>query len=325
MKISIQKRSFELIFPFTITGYTFTQIDTIQVTVRENGTLGKGEAVGVYYMNETPDSMIAQINEIAIPDDLENINDWLVDALPSGGARNALDSATWDLKVKQQKTSIWNSLNIKVKPLTSVATIGISSPKEMADKALEYSKYKNLKIKLSNVDPIARLEAIRAIRPDASLIIDVNQGWTFDELKEYAPITKKLGIAMIEQPLPRGGDHELEGYKSPVPLGADESCLDSSEYKANSDRYDVINIKLDKCGGLTDALKIVELAKHDQKQLMVGNMSGSSLSMAPSYVIGQFCQFVDIDGPLFIKNDVDHAIEYGEGGVVSIPSPLLWG
>lgn len=130
---------------------------------------------------------------------------------------------------------------------------------------------------------------------------------------------------MIEQPLERGKDEMLEGYKSDVPLGADESCLDSAEYEQNARRYDVINIKLDKCGGLTDALKIVHLARRDNKGLMVGNMTGSSLSMAPSYVVGQFCQFVDIDGPLFLTQDIEHALEYADGGIASIPTPELWG
>lgn len=139
------------------------------------------------------------------------------------------------------------------------------------------------------------------------------------------PVAAKLGVAMIEQPLVRGMDEMLEGYRSRVPLGADESCLDSSEYATAARRYDVINIKLDKCGGLTEALKIVKLAERDGKGLMVGNMTGSSLSMAPAYVIGQFCQFVDIDGPLFLKEDIEYALDYGDGGMVSIPSASLWG
>ncbi len=173
--------------------------------------------------------------------------------------------------------------------------------------------------------PIMKLEAIRKARPDANLIVDVNQGWSFNELKDYTPAAERLGIAMIEQPLPRGGDAELEGYKSPIPLCADESCLDVSEYETAARRYDVINIKLDKCGGLTEGLKLVELALQDSKGLMIGNMMGSSLSMAPSYVIGQYCRFVDIDGPLFLKQDIDNALEYYDGGTVSIPIPALWG
>ena len=195
----------------------------------------------------------------------------------------------------------------------------------MAAKARNYEKYPNLKVKLSADQPIERLEAIRAARPDANLIVDVNQGWSFEELKEYTPHCKKLGLAMIEQPLERGKDDMLEGYKSDVPLGADESCLDSNEYEQNARRYDVINIKLDKCGGLTDALKIVKMAQRDNKGLMVGNMTGSSLGMAPSYVVGQFCQFVDIDGPLFLEQDIENALDYADGGIASLPTPALWG
>ena len=206
-----------------------------------------------------------------------------------------------------------------------MATVSIETPQNMAAKAVFYAKYPNLKIKLSADNPIERLEAIRAARPDATLITDVNQGWSFAELKEYIPHCKRLGLAMIEQPLARGGDAELEGFKSEVPLGSDESCLDSNEYAQNANRYDVINIKLDKCGGLTDALKIVRLAQRDGKGLMIGNMTGSSLGMAPSYMVGQFCEFIDLDGPLFLKQDVEHGLKYAEGGIVSTPKPELWG
>ncbi len=322
MTIKIESLSFALKQPFVITGYTFTTADTILVSVEQDGHIGRGEATGIYYEGETPETMTAQIEAILDQDlTLENIQD----LLPRGGARNALDCAFWDLKAKTSGKSIWQLLDIKPKPLSTVATVSIESPQAMAERAKFFSQYPNLKIKLSNDDPIIRLEAIRAARPDATLIIDVNQGWSFDELKEYTPHAQKLGLAMIEQPLARGRDEELEGYRSPIPLGADESCLDSAEYQQSAERYDVINIKLDKCGGLTDALKIVELAQRDDKGLMIGNMTGSSLSMAPSYVIGQFCQFIDLDGPLFLQQDIENGLEYKEGGMVSIPTTKLWG
>ncbi|MCF8473639.1 MAG: dipeptide epimerase [Emcibacter sp.] len=325
MKIKIEKQSFPLKAPFAITGHVFTASDTVCVTLEDNGYIGRGEAVGIYYKNETAESMIAQLE--AVIDDIRAgiTRDMIQTMLPLGGARNALDCAFWDLEAKRKGSSIWDLLQIKPKTLISVATIGIDSPDAMAEVARQYAQYPNLKVKLSGDEPILRLEAIRAARPDVTLIVDVNQGWTFEELKEYTPAAARLGISMIEQPLPRGGDEALEGFKSAVPLGADESCLDTSEYETAARRYDVINIKLDKCGGLTEGLEIVKRAKRDGKGLMVGNMVGSSLSMAPSYVIGQYCQFVDIDGPIFLKQDVDHALQYGDGGVVSLPTPELWG
>lgn len=325
MKIKIEKQVFEHKKPFVITGYTFNTSDTVWVTLDHDGHVGRGEAMGIYYNDEDMDTMSAELEAVTSLISNDITFDQVQELLPYGGARNALDCALWDLRMKQAGTSIWQYLNLTPKPLVTVATVGINTPEKMADEALEHSKYAKLKIKLSEDDPITRLEAIRAVRPDASLIVDVNQGWTFAELKEYTPAAQKLGIEMIEQPLPRGKDEELEGYKSLVPLGSDKSCLDSSEYAVSAGRYDVINIKLDKCGGLTDALKIIELAKRDGKVLMVGNMSGTSLSMAPSYVIGQHCQFVDIDGPLFLKQDIDNGLEYKYGGVVSVPSTELWG
>ena len=322
MQINIEPHTFPLKFPFVITGYTFTDANTIRVTLHKDGHSGVGEAIGIYYENETPESMTSMLKSV-LHDRIsqEEIND----ILPRGGARNAIDCAFWDLKCKTEGKNIFELLDINMRPLSSVATVGIDTPENMAKRAVEYSKYKNLKIKLSNEVPIERLEAIRAARPDATLITDVNQGWSFAELKEYIPQCKRLGLAMIEQPLARGADHELEGFKSDVPLGSDESCLDSKEYAQSAKRYDVINIKLDKCGGLTDALQIIRLAKQDGKGLMVGNMTGSSLSMAPSYVVGQFCDFIDLDGPLFLKEDVNHGLKYADGGIVSTPEPILWG
>ncbi len=322
MLINIEPHSFPLKFPFVITGYTFTNANTIRVTIQKDGHIGIGEACGIYYEDETQESMTASLNDVLHSRiSHEEINQ----LLPRGGARNAIDCAFWDLKCKTEGKSIFKMLDINIRPLSTVATVGIDTPKNMAVRANEYSKYKNLKIKLSNDAPIERLESIRAVRPDATLITDVNQGWSFDELKEYIPHCKRLGLSMIEQPLARGADDELEGFKSDVPLGADESCLDSHEYAQAAIKYDVINIKLDKCGGLTDALEIIKLARIDGKGLMVGNMTGSSLSMAPSYAVGQFCDFIDLDGPLFLKEDVEHGLTYADGGIVSTPHSDLWG
>lgn len=322
MQFKIETLSYPLKEPFAITGYVFNDAPTVRVTIEKDGHIGRGEANGIYYENETPELMAAQIEDVIhsqLPhEEIEEI-------LPRGGARNALDCAFWDLRCKQQGKSIWQLLDIKPKKLATVATVSIETPENMAKKALYYDTYPNLKIKLSGENPIERLEAIRAARPDATLITDVNQGWSFEELKEYIPHCKRLGLAMIEQPLARGDDAMLEGFKSDVPLGADESCLDSHEYEQNAHRYDVINIKLDKCGGLTDALKIIKLAKLGGKELMVGNMTGSSLCMGPAYVVGQFCRFVDIDGPLFLQKDVENGLEFADGGIASLPTPELWG
>ena len=325
MKLTITKISYPLTTTFFITGYEFTHSDTIQIALEEDGHIGRGEGLGAYYQGEAQDSMIAQLEAVRAAIEAGVDQDAIQALLPTGGARNALDCALWDLQAKKSAVAVWDRLNMTPKTLVSVATVGVDTPENMAIAAQNLSIYSYLKIKLSGDDPIARLEAIRKARPDAKMIVDVNQGWSFEELKEYTPAAEKLGIAMIEQPLARGGDEALEGYKSSVPLGADESCLNVAEYEVAASRYDVINIKLDKCGGLTEGLKLVELAKRDGKGLMVGNMTGTSLSMAPAYVIGQFCQFVDIDGPLFFKQDIENALTYSDGGLVSIPTRELWG
>jgi L-alanine-DL-glutamate epimerase-like enolase superfamily enzyme len=279
----------------------------------------------MYYLGENPETMSQELGSVrdAVESGATRLD--VQRLLPRGGARNALDCAYWDLECKTAGQTIWQVLNIAPLSLVTVATVGMGTPDEMAEKARAFAAYPQLKVKLDAHQPIERLAAIRAARPEATLVIDVNQGWSMAELETYTPELANLGVAMIEQPLPRGSDNELEGYASPIPLGADESCLDLSEYEEAASRYDVINIKLDKCGGLTEALAIAERARGEGKDLMVGNMTGTSLSMAPSHVIGQFCRFVDIDGPLLLAKDIAGGLAYSEGGWVEPPSPPLWG
>lgn len=325
MKYEVSAKSFPMDRPFAITGHTFTSLDAVFVTLTDGEHTGRGEGDGVYYLDETQEGMLEQLEGIREQVEKGISRESLQDLLPAGGARNAIDCALWDLEAKKSGGRIWDLLDLKPRTLTTVATVGMGTPQDMAARALEFSSYPNLKIKLDNQEPIQRLEAIRKARPDAALVIDVNQGWTLSELKELLPALEKLGVAMIEQPLARGEDQELEGFVSAIPLGADESCLTLSEYEVIKDRYQVINVKLDKTGGLTEALKIVQAAKADGKSLMVGNMMGTSLAMAPAYVIGQFCSFVDIDGPLLLADDVENPLNYLDAGLVSPPSAELWG
>ncbi|MFT7286618.1 MAG: L-alanine-DL-glutamate epimerase-like enolase superfamily enzyme [Halieaceae bacterium] len=325
MQIAIDIISFPLSKPFAITGHVFTETNTLRVTLKQGGATGVGEAVGVYYLGETAQSMAAEIEAIGgqIGDALSG--EQIQSLLPPGGARNALDCAFWDLRAKRAGKSVWELLTIVPKELTTVFTLGMEAPEVMARWAAEASRFPHLKIKLDANQPMEKLEAVRAARPDAELIIDVNQGWNLESLRDYLPHCARLGIRMIEQPLPRDEDQGLEDFNSPVPLGADESCLHSGEFKVAASRYDVLNIKLDKCGGLSEGLALVRAAQEARMGLMVGNMTGTSLSMAPSYVIGQYCGFVDIDGPLLLANDVPHGLNYRDGGLVEPPSRALWG
>jgi L-alanine-DL-glutamate epimerase-like enolase superfamily enzyme len=310
--------------PFSITGYTFTGADLVRVTLEEGGARGRGEATGVYYLNDDAEHMCAEIEKARPAIEAGCSREALQNLMPPGGGRNAVDCAMWDLECKRADKTIWELLEIEPKPVTSVYTIGISDAEQMAKDAAEAAEFPLLKIKLDGVEPLARMQAIRAARPDAELVVDANQGWTFDQLVQLAPQFDELNVAMIEQPLPRGNDAPLEEYTPPCHLAADESCLHMGEFDQAAGRYTMINIKLDKCGGLTEALRLVEAARARNLGLMVGNMCGSSLAMAPSFVVAQFCEFVDIDGPLLLQRDIDHGLSY-EKGIVRVPRPELWG
>jgi len=198
------------------------------------------------------------------------------------------------------------------------------TPEAMATKAAAASDYSILKIKLDGHQPLEKLKAIRAARPDAQLVVDANQGWSFEQLKELIPQCVDLDLEMIEQPLPRGADEPLSNLDSPIILAADESCLDSSELAGIDGRYNMINIKLDKTGGLTEALNLARIAKSKGYKLMVGNMCGTSLSIAPSFVVAQLCDFVDIDGPLLLKYDHPNGLQFDLGNVGCFQSSF-WG
>lgn len=266
--------------------------------------------------------MLDQAN--SIKSQIENgcSRDELLKLLPPGGARNAVDCALWDLETKSLGKTIWESTGVIKKKIETVFTIGIDTPEKMALKAKSLQT-EYIKVKLNGDKPVERIKAVIKARPDAKIVVDVNQGWSFSQLTELAPIFKELGVLMIEQPLPRGKDSELENYTSPVPLCADESCLDSSELEYAVKRYQMINIKLDKTGGLTEALLLAKKAKSKNLGLMVGNFQGTSLGMAPAFVIAQMCDYIDLDGPIFLQKDREHGLKY-DNGVVSGLTPKLW-
>ena len=325
MKMTIERKDFALHSPFVITGYTFLELNAVWVTLEKDGFTGRGEGVGAYYLGDDQAKMLRDLEEIKPRVEQGATRQDINEIMPPNGARNALDSAMWDLECKISDASIWELVGLKPKHLNTVATIGIGTQEQMATRAKELGDFSNLKIKLDDHEPVEKLTAIRAARPDANLVVDVNQGWQFEQLIKFIPALGDLGIKMIEQPLARGNDSKLDGFVSPIPLGGDESVLNLSEYEANSKNFQVINIKLDKCGGLTEALQIVDVAQKDGKSIMVGNMTGTSLSMAPAYVIGQHSEFVDIDGPLLIAKDIPNGLNYLPGGKVEVFSPTLWG
>jgi len=293
------------------------------VRISENGAAGSGEAAGVYYLNETGNSILAQAQSVKGEIARGAGREELRSLLPAGGARNAIDCALWDLEAKLSNKSIWDLTGIAPHSTPSFFTVGLDSPENMAAKARSLDSGR-IKVKLDPEQPLERISAVREARPNAKIIVDVNQGWHFKQLVELAPRFKDLNISLIEQPLPRSADQELETYVSPVPLCADESCLTTDEFEQAARRYQVINIKLDKTGGLTEALDLARMAQHRGIDLMVGNMVGTSLGMAPGYVIAQLCKYVDLDGTLYLKGDREHPMTF-DHGLLSPPASALWG
>jgi len=325
MELSLHITDWVLTQPFRISGYEWINSRCLVAQLFEDGYVGRGEAQGVFYLDETAESIFAQAHSVAAEIRKGITRQQLQDLLPAGGARNAIDCAMWDLECKRAGKTIWQLTGIDPKPVTTVFTIGMeSTPEAMAAKAAAAANAPILKIKLNSHMPYEKLAAIRAARPDAELVVDANQGWSFEQLQEILPKCVGLDLAMIEQPLARGGDEQLEGFESPITLAGDESCLHTGELETAAQRYSMINIKLDKTGGLTEALLLAKAAKEKGCKLMVGNMVGTSLSMAPSFVVAQLCDFVDIDGPLLLKYDQPNGLEY-INGVVNGFDPALWG
>jgi len=323
--VSIHTESWLALIPFRISNNVWHDFPCVVCEIEQDGAIGRGEGLGVYYLDETLESMTAQLEEIAPQLANGASREQLLELLPPGGARMAADAALWDLEAQLTGRSAWSIAGVEPNPVETVFTIGLEDePGQMAQKATAAADLSLFKVKLSNDRPVERIAAIREARPDARMVVDVNQGWTFDELQEYAPRLKALGVAMLEQPLPRGGDAELEGYDPPLPICGDESCLHLGELEAAAGRYQMINIKLDKTGGLTHGLELAHAAHALGLDLMVGCMGGTSLAMAPHHVIAQLCDFVDIDGPLLIRSDRAGGLIYDKG-IATLPERPFWG
>lgn len=311
--------------PFRITGYTFTSLDVVVVTLRTGGREGRGEAAGVYYFGDTPAGMAAQIEAVRPEIEAGVDRGSLRDLLPKGGARNAVDCALWDLEAKLTGRPVWELAGLQPpRRLVTVYTVGADRPELMADKARRYADALAIKLKLTGEPQDAqRVAAVRAARPDVWLGVDANQGFTRDSLARLMPTLVEAKVALLEQPFPIGEDHLLEGLNSPVPVAADESAQTLEDVLRLAPLVDVVNIKLDKCGGFTEALAMADAARRAGAKLMVGNMFGTALAMAPAFVLGQLCDVVDLDGPMGLVRDRDPPVTY-EGGLVWC-APETWG
>lgn len=324
-RVAVHLENWMALIPFRISRNTWDDFPSVVCEIEQNGAVGRGEALGVYYLGENPRSMLAQIETITGPLEAGAGREELLELLPPGGARCAVDAALWDLEAQLTGTTAWTAAGVSADPVETVFTIGLEAePGEMGARAAAAQELSLFKVKLNNDRPVERIAAIRQARPDARLVVDVNEGWDFAQLVEVAPALAELGVSMIEQPLPRGHDTELSDYESPLPLCADESILHAGELDGIADGYQMINIKLDKTGGLTHGLELARAARERGLGLMIGCMGGTSLGMAPSHVISQLADFIDIDGPLLLKKDRPGGLIYDKGWV-SLPEKRFWG
>jgi len=316
LKLNVQVERLEFSAPFRIAGFLFEHQDAVVVTVDDGRHLGRGEACGVYYLNDNVEQMVAALeaHRATIESGIERAS--LQRLLPAGGARNALDCALWELEARRSAQAVWALAGLDPpRPLVTTFTLGADEPEVMAEGARKWAAAQALKVKLTGdreLD-IARVKAVRAARPDVWLGVDANQGYRVSNLGRLVPALVEAKVTQLEQPVARGEEAGLEGFDSPIPLVADESALGLADLAGLVGRFDMVNIKLDKCGGLTEGLAMAREARRLGLGLMVGNMMGSSLAMAPSFIVGQLCDVVDLDGPTFLKRDRTPAVTYSDG------------
>jgi L-alanine-DL-glutamate epimerase-like enolase superfamily enzyme len=316
MKLGIHVENWPAKRPFRIAGREFLDFEVVVVELERDGFVGRGEGFPVFYLGDSCDAMVARLEAVARDIERCTTRAEVRSLLPACAARNALDCALWDLEAKSGGTRIWDLAAVTPRMLRTVYTIGLEpTPEAMAAHAAEAHDQPLLKVKLGADRPLERLRAIRDARPDARVVVDANQAWTFDQLTSIAPDIAALGVEMLEQPLPRGADDALAWYRSPVPLAADESCQHVGELGAVARGYSMVNVKLDKTGGLTHALELVAAARAGGLGVMVGCMGGTSLAMAPAFVAGCLADLVDIDGPLLLRRDRPPGLRYDAGEV----------
>jgi len=314
-----------LVTPFRITGHTWEVLDVLLVNLEKDGRVGRGEAAGVYYRNDTPASMDRQIGVLRKKIEAGVTRESLQKLLPTGGARNALDCALWDLEARLTQRPAWQIAGLNnPKPLLTTFTCGADTPARMAAAATAYQNARAIKLKLTGEPTDAeRVRAVRAALPEVWLGVDANQGFTPEKLERLFPVLIEAKVSLIEQPCKVGEEAWLDDLDSPIPLAADESAQSLKDVTELVGRFKVVNIKLDKCGGLTEALAIARRARDLGLEPMVGNMLGTSLAMAPAYLVGQLCSVVDLDGPTFLKSDRDLTVQY-EDGMIDCPE-RVWG
>ncbi len=309
---------------FRISRGSRTEAQVVVVTVSDGKHTGRGEGVPIKRYNQNIASVLAQIESVKR---MPNLDRHLAQTvLPTGAARNALDCALWDLEAKRSGKRMWELANLPIVDQVETSfTISLDSPEKMAASAKANSNQRILKLKLGgDALDLQRVEAVREAAPMSRLLIDANESWSPKHYRKIIPALKGLGVELVEQPFPADADEVLESLDHPVPVCADESCHTTTDLPRLKNRYEVINVKLDKTGGLTEALRLCEQARESGFKLLIGCMVGTSLSMAPARLLASAAEWVDLDGPLLLARDCDHALPY-ENGRIGIPPRELWG
>jgi L-alanine-DL-glutamate epimerase-like enolase superfamily enzyme len=289
---------------FVIARGAKTHVDVVVAEIAEYGLVGRGEATAIYYHGETAEGVAASVQAMAdaVADGIDRVG--LLAAMPRGAARNALDCALWSLEAAQADQPLWALAGLpRPHPLVTAYTISLADPAEMETAARRAVAYPLLKLKLAGEGDLARVEAVRRGAPDARLIVDANEAWNDRDIAREAAALAALGVELIEQPVRAGEEARLDGIHRPVPFAADESCQDRDDIDRCAGRFDAVNIKLDKAGGLTAALMLADAARDRGMAVMVGCMLSTSLGIAPAYLLAQQARWVDLDGPLLLARD----------------------
>ncbi|NIM52252.1 MAG: L-Ala-D/L-Glu epimerase [Gemmatimonadales bacterium] len=324
-RLKVRRETWPIRGVFRISRGERTASEVVVAEVEDGDHRGRGECVPYPRYGESVAGVVADIEQLtgAIAGGLDR--EGLQATLPAGAARNALDCALWDLEAKRRGTSVWRLAGLpEPVALTTAYTISLGAPEEMRDAAREQAHRPLLKLKLTGAGDMERVQAVRGAAPDSRIIADANEAWSPRLFAELSPVLAELGVEMLEQPLAAGQDTALSETDHPIPVCADEACHTSHDVPALADRYDLVNVKLDKTGGLTEAIALVAAAREAGLNVMLGCMVGTSLSIAPAVLLGWAATYVDLDAPLLLAEDRPEGLRF-EGSVVYPPGRELWG
>ncbi len=323
--MTVREERWPLASAFVISRGAKTEAQVVVVELRDGPHLGRGEAVPYARYGETLEGVLTDIEALRDGMETDLDREALQGALPPGAVRNALDCALWDLEAKRAGMRAWRLAGRdRLDPVKTCFTLSLASPADMGEAARAAANRPMLKLKIGGPDDLDRVQAVRAAAPKTRLVVDANEGLSFEDLRRLAPELAKLGVQLIEQPLKAGEDEALEGYMSPVTLCADESLHTRAELALCAKRYGAINIKLDKAGGLTEALALKREAEALGLEIMAGCMVATSLAMAPALLIAQGARTVDLDGPLLLAKDREPGLRF-IGSMIEPPEAALWG